>query len=57
MNNMNKWIAQADTPKEAITFDRMNDWLQLLSSNKMTQYFKEWTTTRSIFKYFTPTKI
>ena len=50
-------MAQADPPKEANTFARVNDWLQLLSSKKMIQYFKEWTTPNSIFKYISSTKI
>ena len=37
---MKEWMAQANPPKESITFERMNDRLQLLSSKKITQYFK-----------------
>ena len=33
---MKKWMAQADPPKQASTFERMNDRLQTVSSNKMT---------------------
>ena len=54
---MIKWMAQADPLKEVSTIERMNDSLQLLSSKKMTQYFKEQTTPSSIFKYITLTKI
>ena len=45
---MEKLIAQADPPKEANTVTKMNDQSILLSSNKTTHYFKEWTT-RSCF--------
>ena len=37
---MKEWMAQANPPKESSTFERMNDQLQLLSSKKITQYFK-----------------
>ena len=37
---MKEWMAQAGPPKETSTFERINDRLQVLSSNKMTQYFK-----------------
>ena len=47
---MKKRIAQADPPKEASMFERMNDRLKLLSSNKMTKYFKEWTIPSSVLK-------
>ena len=36
-------MTQADPPKEASTFERMNGRPQLLFSNKMTHYFIEWT--------------
>ena len=39
--NMKEWMAQADSPKETNTVKRVNGWLLLLSSNKMTHYFKE----------------
>ena len=48
--NMKKWMAQADPPKEASTFERMNDRLQLLSSNRMKHYFKELTTASGLLK-------
>ena len=38
-----EWMTQADPPKEASTFERMNGRRQLLFSNKMTHYFIEWT--------------
>ena len=38
-----KWMAHADSPKEASTVKKMNGQPQLLSSDKMTQYFKEQT--------------
>ena len=38
---MKEWMAQADHPKEVSTFEKMNDRLNLLSSNKITKYFKE----------------
>ena len=41
---LTKWMAQTDPPKESRTYERMNARVQLLSSNKVTQYFKEWTT-------------
>ena len=50
-------MAQADAPKEACTFARVTNYLQLLFSKKMTEYFKEQTTISSIFKYISPTKI
>ena len=39
---MIEWMAQADTPKEASTFARMNGQPQILFSSKMTRYFIEW---------------
>ena len=47
---MKEWMAQANPPKESSTFERMNNWIQMLSSKKMTQYFKEWTTPISVLK-------
>ena len=43
-------MTQDDSPKEASTFERMNGRLQLLSSNKATQYFKEWMSATSVLK-------
>ena len=43
-------MAQADRPKEAITFERMNGQSQFLFSNKMTHYFIEWTTPSGLLK-------
>ena len=45
---MKEWMAQADPPKEASTVK--NGQLLLLSSNKMTHYFKEWTTISGVLK-------
>ena len=41
---MKEWMAQADPPKEARTFERMGGRSQPISSDKMANYFKEWTT-------------
>ena len=49
--NMKGWMMQADSPKEASTFERMNDRPQLLSSN-MTNYFKKWTTASGHLKKY-----
>ena len=38
---MKEWMDQAVPPKEASMFEKMNGWPQILSSNKMTNYFKE----------------
>ena len=38
---MKEWSAQAEPPS---MIKKMNSGLLLLSSNKMTNYFKEWTT-------------
>ena len=55
---MKEWMAKADPPKESSTFERTNGRPQLPFSNKMTQYFKEWTTPSSVLeKNVTPTKI
>ena len=43
-SHMKEWMAQADPPKEANTVKKMNDRSLLISSNKKTHYFKEWTT-------------
>ena len=37
---MKEWMAQANPPKESSTFGKVNDLLKLLSSKKITQYFK-----------------
>ena len=46
---MKEWMAQADSPKEAI---RLKEWMAATSAlfNKITQYFKEWTTPSSVLK-------
>ena len=43
-------MAQADPPKEANTVRKMNGRSLLLSSNKTTLYFKEWTTATGALK-------
>ena len=45
-----KWMAQADLPEEASTVKKMNGQSLLLSSDKMTHYFKEWTTENGALK-------
>ena len=47
---MKIWIAHADSPRDARTVKKNNDCLLLLFSNKMTHYFKEWTTTSGVLK-------
>ena len=47
---MKELIAQADLPKEANTVKKMNGQSILLSSNKTTHYFKEWTTASYVLK-------
>ena len=47
---MKEWMAQADPPKEASTFERVNDRSQLLSSNGMRHYFKELKTASGVLK-------
>ena len=47
---MTEWMSQADPPKEASTVKKMNGRSLLLSSNKMTHYFKEWTTPSGVLK-------
>ena len=42
--HMKEWMAQADSPKEANTFRKMYGRSLLISSNKKTHYFNEWTT-------------
>ena len=42
-------MAKTDPPKEASLLERMDDRPQLLSSNKMIHYFKEWTNA-TVFK-------
>ena len=47
---MKEWMAQADPPKEDCAVKKMNGRLLLLLSNKMTHYFKEWTTASGVLK-------
>ena len=37
---MKKWMAQDDPPKKPRSFERLDGWPQLLSSNKIKQYVK-----------------
>ena len=48
--SMKEWMAQADPTKEASTVKTMNGRSLLLSSNKMTHYFKEWTNPSGVLK-------
>ena len=48
--HIKEWMTQADPPKEASTFERMNDRSQLLSSNGMRHYFKELKTASGVLK-------
>ena len=44
-------MTHADPPKEASTVKKMNElFLIHFSSNKMTYYFKEWTTASGLLK-------
>ena len=47
---MKESMAQADPPKEANTVRKMNGRSLLLSSNKTTLYFKEWTAATGALK-------
>ena len=49
---MKEWMAQADPPEEANTVKELNGRSLLLSSNKTTLYFKEWTTASRALKKF-----
>ena len=46
--HIKEWMTQADPPKEASTFERMNDRSQLLSANGMRYYFKELKTASGV---------
>ena len=48
--SMKELMAQADPPKEASTVKKMNGRSLLLSSNKMTHYFKEQTNISGVLK-------
>ena len=43
-------MGQVDHQKEACTLERMNSPSQLLFSNKITNYFIEWTTPSGLLK-------
>ena len=47
---MIEWMAQATPLKEGSTVKKINDWSLLLSLNKITHYFKKWTTTSGVLK-------
>ena len=47
---MKGWMTQADPPKEANMFERMNGRPQLFFSNNMTHYFTEWKTPNGLLK-------
>ena len=47
---MKECMAQADSPKEASAFERMNEWAQLLFSNISTHYFIEWRIPSGLLK-------
>ena len=47
---MKECMVQADPPKKASMFERMNGQSQLLFSDKMTHYFIEWTTPSGLLK-------
>ena len=47
---MKECMAQADPPKEASAFERLNEWAQLLFSNILTHYFIEWRTPSGLLK-------
>ena len=52
-----KWMAQADLSEEASTVKKMNGQSLLLSSDKMTHYFKEWTTENGALKKMSLQKV
>ena len=47
---MIEWMAQAAPLKEASSVKKMNDRSLLLSLNKITHYFKKWTTGSGVLK-------
>ena len=47
---MIEWMAQAPCLREASAVKKMNDRSLLLSLNKITHYFKKWTTGSGAFK-------
>ena len=50
-SSMKKWMAQGDPQKKSLRSKKMNGWSLLLSSKKMTHYFKKWTTPGVLKKY------
>ena len=47
---MIEWMAQADPTREANTVKKMIEKSLFLSLNKITHYFKKWTTPRGVLK-------
>ena len=43
-------MAQVAPLREASTVKKMNDWSLFFSLNKITHYFKQWTTTGGVLK-------
>ena len=50
--SMKKWMAQGDPLKEVSTVKKMNGHSLLISSDKMTYHFKEWTTPGGVVKKY-----
>ena len=48
--HMKQWMTQPDPPNEANTVKKMNRRSLLISSNKTTHYFKEWTAASCVLK-------
>ena len=48
--HMKEWMAKADPPIETNAVKKMNDRSLLISSNKTTHYFREWTTASFVLK-------
>ena len=49
---MKKWMAQGDSTKKVSTVKKINGRSLILSSNKMTHYFKKWTTPGVVLKKY-----
>ena len=48
--HMKEWLAKADLPIETNAVKKMNDRSLLISSNKTTHYFREWTNASFVLK-------
>ena len=48
--SMKKWMVKVILQKKSVWSKKMNGRSLLLSSNKMTHYFKEWTTPGGVLK-------